>query len=85
MQWSALPLANIGVDLVVQAKSGTGKTLVFVISALNMVNLEIPTIQVILLAPTREIAVQGARAVLDVAKGAEIDDLKVRISASIFW
>ena len=26
VQWSALPMASLGVDLVVQAKSGTGKT-----------------------------------------------------------
>ncbi len=61
----------------VQAKSGTGKTLVFVVSALNMVNLDVHNVQVILLAPTREIAVQGARACLDVAKGAELEELKV--------
>ena len=77
VQWKALPSANLGVDLVVQAKSGTGKTLVFVISALNMVKMEVNAVQVILIAPTREIAVQGARAILDVAKGAQMDDLKV--------
>ena len=75
VQWTALPLANIGVDLVVQAKSGTGKTLVFVLSALNMVKVDLNTVQVILITPTREIAVQGARALLDVAK--EYQDLKV--------
>ena len=75
VQWSTLPLANIGVDLVVQAKSGTGKTLVFVLSTLNMIKLDLNTVQVILITPTREIAVQGARALLDVAK--EYEDLKV--------
>ena len=77
VQWRSLPLANLGLDLVIQAKSGTGKTLVFVISALNMIKLEISTVQVIMIAPTREIAVQGARAVLDVAKGADMNELKV--------
>ena len=75
VQWTALPLANLGVDLVVQAKSGTGKTLVFVLSALNMVKVDLNTVQVILITPTREIAVQGARALLDVAK--EYQDLRV--------
>ena len=75
VQWSTLPLANIGVDLVIQAKSGTGKTLVFVLSTLNMINLDLNTVQVILITPTREIAVQGARALLDVAK--EYEELKV--------
>lgn len=77
VQWSALPMANLGVDLVVQAKSGTGKTLVFVVAALNMVNVELHAVQVVLIAPTREIAVQCARACLDVAKGAQMDELKV--------
>ena len=70
-------MANLGLDLVIQAKSGTGKTLVFVISALNMIKLDLNSVQVIMIAPTREIAVQGARAVLDVAKGAKMDELKV--------
>ena len=55
VQWSALPMASMGVDMVVQAKSGTGKTLVFVVSALRMVKLENDCVQVILIAPTREI------------------------------
>ena len=77
VQWQSLPLVNLGMDLVIQAKSGTGKTLVFVVGALNMVKLDSNSVQVIMIAPTREIAVQGARAVLDVAKGAKMDELKV--------
>ena len=77
VQWRSLPLANLGLDLVIQAKSGTGKTLVFVISALNMIKLDLSSVQVIMIAPTREIAVQGARAVLEVAKGAKMEELKV--------
>lgn len=45
-------------DLIVQAKSGTGKTAVFAITALEMVNLKKSSVQVLMLAPTREIAVQ---------------------------
>lgn len=41
--------------LVVQAKSGTGKTLVFVVSALKTVKLEVNFVQILLIAPTREI------------------------------
>ena len=42
-----------------------------------MIKLDLNSVQVIMIAPTREIAVQGARAVLDVAKGAKMDELKV--------
>jgi ATP-dependent RNA helicase DDX20 len=45
-------------DLIVQAKSGTGKTCVFAIVALEMILVESKCLQVLVLAPTREIAVQ---------------------------
>ncbi|XP_010148866.1 PREDICTED: probable ATP-dependent RNA helicase DDX20, partial [Eurypyga helias] len=45
-------------DLIVQAKSGTGKTCVFSTIALDAVLLESPATQILILAPTREIAVQ---------------------------
>ena len=66
IQLQALPLALVGLDLLIQAKSGTGKTLVFSITALEFVqmldndnedSIGIKT-KVIILAPTREIAQQ---------------------------
>ncbi|NXI53722.1 DDX20 helicase, partial [Chloroceryle aenea] len=45
-------------DLIVQAKSGTGKTCVFSTIALDALLLESPATQILILAPTREIAVQ---------------------------
>ena len=41
-----MPLARSGADLVVQAKSGTGKTLVFGIAAVELVRLDLPLPQV---------------------------------------
>lgn len=41
-----------------RAKSGTGKTLVFSIIALEMIDTQVSSTQVLILAPTREIAVQ---------------------------
>jgi superfamily II DNA/RNA helicase len=46
------------VDLIVKSKAGTGKTLVFSIIALETVNVSREQLQVLILAPTREIAVQ---------------------------
>ena len=51
-------------DLVIQSKSGTGKTLVFGIIALESVETQISTVQVLILAPTREIALQNAHVIL---------------------
>ena len=56
--------------MVIQSKSGTGKTLVFGIIMLEAVDLEISTVQGLILAPTREIAFQNAHVIYTV--GAEI-------------
>ncbi|KAJ3586396.1 hypothetical protein NHX12_012794 [Muraenolepis orangiensis] len=58
IQLKAVPLGRCGLDLIVQAKSGTGKTCVFSTIALDSLVLENHTTQVLVLAPTREIAVQ---------------------------
>ncbi|KAM3871738.1 putative ATP-dependent RNA helicase DDX20 [Diretmus argenteus] len=58
IQIKAIPLGRCGFDLIVQAKSGTGKTCVFCTIALDSLILENTTTQVLVLAPTREIAVQ---------------------------
>jgi ATP-dependent RNA helicase DDX20 len=67
IQLQALPLALVGLDLLIQAKSGTGKTLVFSITALEFVQIidnddekdsTVIRTKVIILAPTREIAQQ---------------------------
>ena len=66
IQLQALPLALIGLDLLIQAKSGTGKTLVFGITALESIQTDdgdeddasVIGTKVIILGPTREIAQQ---------------------------
>ncbi|KAF1404119.1 putative ATP-dependent RNA helicase DDX20, partial [Spheniscus humboldti] len=58
VQLKAIPLGRCGLDLIVQAKSGTGKTCVFSTIALDAVLPESPATQILILAPTREIAVQ---------------------------
>lgn len=45
-------------DLIVRAKSGTGKTAVFGIIALEILDIQISSPQVLIIAPTREIAIQ---------------------------
>nr|XP_004659045.2 probable ATP-dependent RNA helicase DDX20 [Jaculus jaculus] len=58
VQLKAIPLGRCGLDLIVQAKSGTGKTCVFSTIALDSIVLENYSTQILILAPTREIAVQ---------------------------
>ena len=44
--------------MIAQSQSGTGKTATFVIGALSRINFEEKTTQVLILAPTRELAIQ---------------------------
>nr|CAD7398066.1 unnamed protein product [Timema cristinae] len=74
IQLKAIPLGRCGLDLVMQAKSGTGKTCVFTILALEML-INTPSLQVLVLAPTREIAVQITHVIRDI--GQCIKGLKV--------
>lgn len=47
-----------GRDIIAQAQSGTGKTASFTIGTLSHINTELNYIQAIVLAPTRELAIQ---------------------------
>ncbi|CAG2058380.1 unnamed protein product, partial [Timema podura] len=67
IQLKAIPLGRCGLDLVMQAKSGTGKTCVFTILALEML-INTPSLQVLILAPTREIAVQITHVIRDIGQ-----------------
>lgn len=58
IQLKAIPLGRCGLDLIVQAKSGTGKTCVFSVIALEGIQTKSFALQVLVLAPTREIATQ---------------------------
>ena len=46
IQLRAIPIGRCGVDLMGQAKSGTGKTIVFSVIALEALNTASPTLQV---------------------------------------
>ena len=53
----------------VQSKSGTGKTAVYVVTALEMVKTSVAGLQCLVVAPTREIAVQGATVAMQLGAG----------------
>lgn len=60
IQEKVIPLAISGRDLIGQAQTGTGKTAAFSIPLLEKVNVQSEKIQGLVLAPTRELAVQVA-------------------------
>lgn len=56
-----------GRDMIGQAQSGTGKTATFVIGSLQKINVSLNSVQVLILAPTRELATQIYKVVLNLA------------------
>lgn len=58
VQASSIPLVMAGIDLIVQSQTGTGKTAAFAIPIIEMVEASPGTIEVLVLAPTRELAKQ---------------------------
>lgn len=65
-----------GRDVIAQAQSGTGKTATFAIGALQRLDLEDHSTQVLILSPTRELSSQTAQVVSSL--GSHMDGLKIK-------
>jgi ATP-dependent RNA helicase DeaD len=62
IQAATIPLLLAGGDLIGQAQTGTGKTAAFALPLLHKIDLKLHKPQVLVLAPTRELAIQVAEA-----------------------
>jgi ATP-dependent RNA helicase DeaD len=60
IQSAVIPTIMEGRDVVGQSSTGSGKTVAFAIPAIEKVDPKIPAVQVLILCPTRELAVQVA-------------------------
>jgi ATP-dependent RNA helicase DeaD len=69
IQERTIPPLLDGGDVVGQAQTGTGKTAAFALPLLSRIDLELKQPQVLVLAPTRELAIQVADACAGYAKG----------------
>lgn len=58
IQQKAIPVMLAGKDLIAKAPTGTGKTCAFGIPVIEHIDPDLPQIQAIILAPTRELATQ---------------------------
>ncbi|KAG9392048.1 DEAD/DEAH box helicase [Carpediemonas membranifera] len=56
----------LGRDMIAQAQSGTGKTATFTIGVLERLDESLKATQVLILAPTRELALQSEKVVRDI-------------------
>lgn len=62
IQAEMIPYVIEGRDVLGQAQTGTGKTAAFALPILSKIDLKVKTPQVLVLAPTRELAIQVAEA-----------------------
>jgi len=69
IQARAMPLLLAGRDVLGQAQTGTGKTAAFAIPMLQRIDLEQKVPQVLVLTPTRELAIQVAQSFKRYASG----------------
>mmetsp|Transcript_37764 Transcript_37764/g.66469 ORF Transcript_37764/g.66469 Transcript_37764/m.66469 type:complete len:439 (-) Transcript_37764:72-1388(-) len=58
VQHACIPQAVLGTDILCQAKSGMGKTAVFVLACLQLINIDEKVMRVLVLAHTRELVYQ---------------------------
>lgn len=94
VQFQAIPEILAGSDLLVRAKNGSGKTLSFLIPIIEKINVDENSLQAIIVAPTRELALQIARFARSLCKdlniksapligGSNIKDDIMRVSAGV--
>lgn len=68
IQEQSIPVLLEGGDLLAQAQTGTGKTASFALPILAQIDLELKAPQALVIAPTRELAIQVAEAFQSYAK-----------------
>jgi ATP-dependent RNA helicase DeaD len=69
VQEESIPKALAGKDLVVQSRTGTGKTAAFGIPIVEKVDAQRDGVQAVVLAPTRELAIQVAQEITELGRG----------------
>lgn len=62
IQQQTIPLMLTGQDVIGQAQTGTGKTAAFALPILETLDLNEPSVQALVLTPTRELAIQVSEA-----------------------
>jgi len=72
VQAETVPRALAGRDLVVQSRTGTGKTAAFGIPLVERIDVSAGVVQALVLTPTRELALQVAQEVSELGRGREV-------------
>ncbi len=77
IQQKAIPPMVDRRDMIAQAQSGTGKTGAFTVGTLNIIDTSKKTTQAIVMAPTRELAMQISNVFINI--GSYLKDYKVQL------
>ncbi|XP_019428543.1 PREDICTED: DEAD-box ATP-dependent RNA helicase 8 isoform X2 [Lupinus angustifolius] len=72
IQEESIPIALTGSDILARAKNGTGKTAAFCIPSLEKIDQDNNVIQVVILVPTRELALQTSQVCKELGKHLKI-------------
>jgi Lhr-like helicase len=80
IQQRAIKPIVLGRDVIAQSQSGTGKTAVFSIASLQLLDQSSREVQVMVLSPTRELAEQSQKVMQSLG-----DFMNVRKHTLIFW
>lgn len=69
IQEETIPLAQQGKDVIGQAQTGTGKTTAFGVPIIEKIDTQNPDIQALIIAPTRELAIQVSEEIYRIGYG----------------
>lgn len=68
IQEASIPIALLGRDILARAKNGTGKTGAYMLPILQRVDVSIPSIQALIIVPTRELAMQTGQICINLGR-----------------
>ena len=89
IQLATIPLLLAGNDVIAQAQTGSGKTAAFGLPIIEAINPKQRNVQALMLAPTRELAIQVAEALHKYGRHKEVETLadlwRSAIRAAVPW
>lgn len=73
MQEEAIPVIEKETNIILLSPTGTGKTLAFLLPIISMLDPESPEVQVLILVPSRELAIQIEQVVRNMGSGYKVN------------
>lgn len=77
VQEKAIPVVRAGHDCIVQAQTGTGKTLAFLLPIMEKIKQQAEVAQALVITPTRELAIQIAKVAQTLGAAVDVSSLVI--------